>query len=563
MKAEFVLKALKKSLDSLPPNYIVGDTWESIEFPEGHTKPDKIEFEDNYLEVENEEQIPTTSIIGSKFEVGTANLFVDTTTSNVGIGTASPGYKLDVDGNVHANYFIGDGSQLDGISSTLQQITDNGNTTSNTIQFTNENVGLVATGNIEANYFIGDGSGLTSLNADNLGSGTVPSARLSLVASDIPSLDADKITTGTIDSARLSLVASDIPSLDADKITTGTIDSARLSLVASDIPSLDADKITTGTIDSARLSLVASDIPSLDADKITTGTIDSARLSLVASDIPSLDADKITSGTLGAAQIPTTLNNTTIESAGNGTLTISDSSGDNQSYTKYITTAYTWSTGIHGQGGSGGQYKIANGGDLGTNTRVTIDTAGQVGIATDSPAYTLDVNGTVNTGVLTATSVSGDGSGLTSLNADNLGSGTVPSVRLSLVASDIPSLDADKITTGTLGVPINTTTGTFSGRVDSDRYLTSNTFSLPDPNQHSFRHVCMITQSDAPYGLTQAGGCIYEYNPLTGDTVRVVEPVSEPTAGTFTAIVGREYFPMGSPMTMVNTHKTVPFTNLC
>src|SRR5210317_1783777 len=475
MKAEFVLKALKKSLDSLPPNFIVGDTWESIEFPEGHTKPDKIEFEDNYLEVENEEQIPTTSIIGSKFEVGTANLFVDTTTSNVGIGTASPGYKLDVDGNVHANYFIGDGSQLDGISSTLQQITDNGNTTSNTIQFTNENVGLVATGNIEANYFIGDGSGLTSLNADNLGSGTVPSARLSLVASDIPSLDADKITTGTIDSARLSLVASDIPSLDADKITTGTIDSARLrlvasdipsldadkittgtidsarlSLVASDIPSLDADKLTTGTIDSARLSLVASDIPSLDADKITTGTIDSARLSLVASDIPSLDADKITSGTLGAAQIPTTLNNTTIESAGNGTLTISDSSGDNQSYTKYITTAYTWSTGIHGQGGSGGQYKIANGGDLGTNTRVTIDTAGQVGIATDSPAYTLDVNGTVNTGALTATSVSGDGSGLTSLNADNLGSGTVPSVRLSLVASDIPSLDADKITTGTI-----------------------------------------------------------------------------------------------------------------
>jgi len=100
------------------------------------------------------------------------------------------------------------------------------------------------------------------------------------------------------------------------------------------------------------------------------------------------------------------------------------------------------------------------------------------------------------------------------------------------------------------------------GTVDSERYLTSNTFPLPDPNQHSFRYVCMITDSSVPYGLTQAGGCIYEYNPSTGDTVRVVEPVSEPTVGTFTATAGREYFPMSSPMTMVNIQKTVPFTNL-
>ena len=44
----------------------------------------------------------------------------------------------------------------------------------------------------------------SGLNASNLTSGTVPSARLSLSASDIPSLDASKITSGRIGDARMS-----------------------------------------------------------------------------------------------------------------------------------------------------------------------------------------------------------------------------------------------------------------------------------------------------------------------------------------------------------------------
>src|SRR5210317_1344160 len=160
------------------------------------------------------------------------------------------------------------------------------------------------------------------------------------------------------------------------------------------------------------------------------GALTATSVSGSGSGLTSLNAGNITSGTINKDRLPTTLNNTTIASTGSGTLTISDSSGDNQSITKYTTAAYTWSTGIHGQNGSGGQYKIANGGDLSTNTRVTIDTAGQVGIATDSPAYKLDVHGTSNVGALTTTSVSGNGSGLTSLNAANISSGTINKDRL-------------------------------------------------------------------------------------------------------------------------------------
>ena len=49
------------------------------------------------------------AIVGSNLQVGTANLFVDTTTGNVGVGTSSPSQMLDVSGNVQvgtANLFV-------------------------------------------------------------------------------------------------------------------------------------------------------------------------------------------------------------------------------------------------------------------------------------------------------------------------------------------------------------------------------------------------------------------------------------------------------------------------
>src|SRR6056300_397211 len=89
---------------------------------------------------------------GHDLSVG-SNLYVDDTGSNV----------LHVTGNVYATQFFGDGSQLTGLVTTLEDVANNGNTTSNTIQFTNSDVGIVATGNVEAAYFKGDGSELTGI----------------------------------------------------------------------------------------------------------------------------------------------------------------------------------------------------------------------------------------------------------------------------------------------------------------------------------------------------------------------------------------------------------------
>lgn len=110
---------------------------------------------------------------------------------------------------------------------------------------------------------------ITNLNASNLSSGTVASARLSLIESDIPSLDASKITTGTVASARLSLTSSDLPTVPTTKGGTGliTIGTANQYLKVNsgataleygtvDLTSLSASNLTSGTVPSSRLSSI-------------------------------------------------------------------------------------------------------------------------------------------------------------------------------------------------------------------------------------------------------------------------------------------------------------------
>ena len=98
-------------------------------------------------------------VAGNWISDGTSNIFLVggdlTVNENVHISS-----NLTVSGNVSSNLtvtgnvetqgkFIGDGSALTGISSNLQVITDFGNVTSNTVQFTNAITGLVTTANVE------------------------------------------------------------------------------------------------------------------------------------------------------------------------------------------------------------------------------------------------------------------------------------------------------------------------------------------------------------------------------------------------------------------------------
>jgi len=86
--------------------------------------------------------------------------FTNPTTSLVASG------NVEVAGNVVAGYLYGDGSNITGISSAsnLQVVTDTGNVTSNTIQFSNATTSLTATSNIEVAGFVGSsGTGALTL----------------------------------------------------------------------------------------------------------------------------------------------------------------------------------------------------------------------------------------------------------------------------------------------------------------------------------------------------------------------------------------------------------------
>jgi hypothetical protein len=102
MKPAHIERALKKVMSSLPPHFRAGNDWDSIVFPSGYSKPSKAVFETKLQEVLDEEDdtLPKTALLGD-LEVGTANLFVDVSTSNVGIATKTPAYTLDVAGDIN------------------------------------------------------------------------------------------------------------------------------------------------------------------------------------------------------------------------------------------------------------------------------------------------------------------------------------------------------------------------------------------------------------------------------------------------------------------------------
>src|SRR6056300_930465 len=180
-------------------------------------------------------------------------------------------------------YFIGDGSKLTGISGasaafTLQETSDRGNTTSNVIQFTNPITSLttggnvIVAGNVTASKFYGDGTTLTgvALSVDLTNNVT----RISILESNL----ADNVTRISILESNLADNVTRIGNLEsnlADNVTRiGNLESnladnvTRISILESNL----ADNVTRiGNLESnltdnvTRISILESNL----ADNVT------------------------------------------------------------------------------------------------------------------------------------------------------------------------------------------------------------------------------------------------------------------------------------------------------
>jgi hypothetical protein len=101
--------------------------------------------------------------------------------------------------------------------------------------------------------FKGDGANITSLNASQLSSGTIPADRLATSGASLTTLNASQLTSGIIPAPRMATSGEYLTSLNATQLTSGIIPAPRMATSGEYLTSLNASALATGTVAEARL----------------------------------------------------------------------------------------------------------------------------------------------------------------------------------------------------------------------------------------------------------------------------------------------------------------------
>ena len=192
-------------------------------------------------------------VVGSMFVDSTLNVG-----SNVLIDEyAGEGNVVSVLGNVRCDYIKGNGSELTGISSTLQQITENGATSDQTITLTHGTTGLDVTSNVivggrvtASGSFYGDGSTLT---------GVATSVQLAALNTEV---DSNAVRVGTLETD----LAQTILELDSNATRVSTLETD----LAQTILELDSNATRIGTLEADTTQIILE----LDSNATRTGTLE-------------------------------------------------------------------------------------------------------------------------------------------------------------------------------------------------------------------------------------------------------------------------------------------------
>ncbi len=242
-----------------------------------HNDPDT-----NYIAYSMIIYLPAQPISSSWFDAN--NQLIDNMQTVYGI---TGNYNLDLSGGINLPFTALPPAVLTNNQS--QPVTFNNNVTAN---------GILS----------GNGSGLTSLNASQLTSGTIPQTQL-------PGVVVTNNATGVTLSGTFSGNGSGLTSLNASQLTSGTIPQTRL-------PGVVVTNNATGVTLSGAFSGNGSNLTSLNASQLTSGTIPQTQLpgavvtnnatgvtlsgtfSGNGSGLTSLNASQLTSGTIPQTRLP-------------------------------------------------------------------------------------------------------------------------------------------------------------------------------------------------------------------------------------------------------------------
>jgi cytoskeletal protein CcmA (bactofilin family) len=315
--------------------------------------------------------IANTSPVTKTLQVG-SNLYVEDAGSNV----------IHVTGNVYADYFVGDGSQLTGIAASLDQIVDQGNTVSNTIQLVSgqdatSNVGLVthegvsisvSNANPTGEYQFGVGSNLLvnvySSNVLTVG-GNVFAQKMTLGSVTVtPAYNLQQITE-TGPTTNQTLVLSNVTTgltADANVVVNGNVTAGSVitsgnvnagNVVTSSNIEVGGDLSVTGNvyIDDMRVAEVASNLVTYDSttgELMDSGGLFSNKLAVVSEQPPI--------ALTGASTVVTNHGTYTIEASSGTVVNLfdkNDSTNWETSLDTYVsaTGVYDGSASLAGHGG--------------------------------------------------------------------------------------------------------------------------------------------------------------------------------------------------------------------
>ena len=212
---------------------------------------------------------------------------------------------------VNATSISGNGVALTAInasnitSGTIANARTTGNTSNSasTLVLRDAN-GAFESGNITASNFIGAGTTITSINASNISSGTIPNSHTTAAsangASTIVSRDSGGNFSANTITANISGDISGGTNINASNITSGTINNARTTASSANGASTIVLRDVNGSFDAnvvnaTNLSGGGLSITSINASNISAGTIGSAYVSGAYANITGVGT--VTSGT--------------------------------------------------------------------------------------------------------------------------------------------------------------------------------------------------------------------------------------------------------------------------